>query len=127
MDNPLNALDGKLYSANGSRPWYNKEITRGLWLEIQFGKEAEFDLLAFYAHTNRQSELIRNVGFMSFVGGHGQDQPMHNDRPLAMMMHSDQFFFVVAAPKSKSKELRVYLGEVRRDYGASEIEVYKAR
>jgi len=127
MDNPLNALDGKLYSSGGRRPWYNKEITRGLWFELDFGKQAEFDLLAFYSHTNRQSELIRSIGFMSFVGEKGRDQPLHCDEPLALATHNDQFFLLLAAPNSKCRELRCYLGQVRKDHGASEIEVYKAK
>ena len=127
MDNPLNALDGKLYSANGGRPWYDKEITRGLWFELDFGKQVELDLLAFYSHTNRQSELIRSVGFMSFVGQKGRDQPLHHDEPLALAIHNDQFFLLLAAPGSKCSELRCYLGQVRKHHGASEIEVYKAR
>jgi hypothetical protein len=127
MDNPLKALDGRLYSADGSQPWYNKEISRGLWFELDFGKKAEFDLLALYSHTNRQSELIRSIGFMSFVGQKGREQPLHKDEPLALATDNDQFFLLLAVPKSSCRELRCYLGEIRKDYGASEIEVYKAR
>ena len=126
-DDPLKTLDGKLYSANRTKPWCSKLMTRGLWFELHFGKEAELDLLAFYSHTNKQSELIRNIGFMAYVGGNGDPPPLHKDRALALAVHNDQFFRVLAAPDSRCTELRCYLGQIRKDYGASEIEMYRAK
>lgn len=118
-DNPLKALNGRLYSTDGTSPWSKKEMTRGLWLELHFGKVAQFDLLTYYAHTNRQSELTRTIGFMSSRDG--------KEFGIGLAHDNDQFFRLFAAPGSKFSAISCYLGQIRKYYGASEIEVYKVR
>ncbi|MBI2194712.1 MAG: hypothetical protein HYU36_22255 [Planctomycetes bacterium] len=129
-DNPLKVLDGRLYRADQTLPWYNKVGQNdpfGLWFELDFGQEAQFDVLAVYSHTTRQSELIRSLGFMAFDGKKGPGGELHHDRPLALITDNDQFFRLAEVPHSRCRELRCYLGEVRKEYGLSEIEAYQTK
>lgn len=123
-DSPLKVLDGRLYSANQTAPWYDKVNTFGLWFELDFRKPVDFDLIAFYAHTNRQSDLVRCIGFESGDGGLWDTG---KERTFALAQDNDQFFRLFFTPKSRTKVLDCYLGEIRKNYGASEIEVYRLK
>jgi hypothetical protein len=123
-DNPLKVLNGVLYSADRTNDWSDKPNSRGVWFEVSFGKDATFGLVAFYSHTNRQSELARCYGVMTYEVPRAGTAEMHHDRPLGLVMDNDQFFRLMAVPKSRGRILRVYLGQVRRLYGLSEVEVY---
>jgi len=120
-DNPLKALNGRLYTSERASNWDTTkglQNVRGLWLEVDFGKRIDFDLLAYYSHTTRQSELVQSIGFMKHEKGeHG----------LALAINNDQFFRVFHTPKAYCRVLLMYLGEVRKAYGASEIEVYRTK
>ena len=121
-DNPMKALNGRLYTEERISNWdttQGLQNVRGLWLEVDFGKEVRFDLLAYYSHTTRQSELVQSIGFMTHQDG--------RERGLALAINNDQFLRLFYAPKSSCRVLRMNLGEVRKSYGASEIEVYRAR
>lgn len=129
-DNPLKVLDGRLYASDQTLRWYTgqgKTNPFGLWFELDFGKESEFDLVAFYSHTTRQSEVLRTLGLMAFEGRLGPGQEIHDDRPLGMITDNDQFFRLFALPVSRCKVLRCFLGEVRKEYGLSELEIYRSK
>ena len=120
-DNPLKALNGRLYTAERANNWdttQGLQNVQGLWLEVGFGKQVDFDLLAYYSHTTRQSELVQSIGFMANEKG---------ERGFALAINNDQFFRVFHTPKASCRVLLMYLGEVRKTYGASEIEMYRMK
>jgi hypothetical protein len=121
-DNPLKALNGLLYGAEKINDWDTTaglQNLQGLWLEVDFGKKADFGLLAYYSHTTRQSELVQSIGFMTHEDG--------KEQGLALAINNDQFFRVFHVPGASCRVLYLYLGEVRHSYGASEIEAYHLR
>ena len=121
-DNPLKALNGKYYSEERHSNWNTTrtvQAIRGLWLEVDLTKKASFDLFAWYSHRNKQSELVRSIGFMS-----NDDE---TERGFALAINNDQFFRILYTPGCEGRRIQMNLGEVRHSYGASEIEVYKSK
>jgi len=121
-DNPLKAINGKYYSEERYSNWNTTksvQAVRGLWLEVDLTQESKFDLFAYYSHRNKQSELVQNIGFMS--------NDNEKERGFALAINNDQFFRLLYTPGCVSQKIQMNLGEVRHSYGASEIEVYKAK
>jgi hypothetical protein len=49
------------------------------------------------------------------------------ERGFALAIHNDQFFRLLYKPGCEARRIQMNLGEVRHSYGASEIEVFKAK